>query len=110
MSNNEKKKILYKYNNKNQCLYKHDILSSLIRLPTKIKQDGIMKSYNIDNLKRQKNNYYSRPISISQNKTNLDSNSTNNLNKIEIIINTLNDIFNQIQIYFFIIYYYFFLC
>ena len=108
MSNNEKKGILYKYNNKNQCLYKHDILSSLIRLPTKIKQDGIMKSYNIDNLKRQKNNYYSRPISISQNKTHLDSNSNNNLNKIEIIINTLNDIFNQIQIYFFIIYYYFF--
>ena len=100
MSNNEKKGILYKYNNKNQCLYKHDILSSLIRLPTKIKQDGIMKSYNIDNLKRQKNNYYSRPISISQNKTNLDSNSNNNLNKIEIIINTLNDIFNQIQILF----------
>ena len=93
-----------------KCLYKHDILSSLIRLPTKIKQDGIMKSYNIDNLKKQKNNYYSRPISISQNKTNLDSNSNNNLNKIEIIINTLNDIFNQIQIYFFIIYYYFFLC
>ena len=59
-----------------------------------------MKSYNIDNLKRQKNNYYSRPISISQNKTNLDSNSNNNLNKIEIIINTLNDIFNQIQILF----------
>ena len=100
MSNNEKKGILYKYNNKNQCLYKHDILSSLIRLPTKIKQDGIMKSYNIDNLKRQKNNYYSRPISISQNKTHLDSNSNNNLNKIEIIINTLNDIFNQIQILF----------
>ena len=100
MFNNEKKGILYKYNNKNQCLYKHDILSSLIRLPTKIKQDGIMKSYNIDNLKRQKNNYYSRPISISQNKTNLDSNSNNNLNKIEIIINTLNDIFNQIQILF----------
>ena len=100
MSNNEKKGILYKYNNKNQCLYKHDILSSLIRLPTKIKQDGIMKSYNINNLKRQKNNYYSRPISISQNKTNLDSNSNNNLNKIEIIINTLNDIFNQIQILF----------
>ena len=100
MSNNEKKGILYKYNNKNQWLYKHDILSSLIRLPTKIKQDGIMKSYNIDNLKRQKNNYYSRPISISQNKTNLDSNSNNNLNKIEIIINTLNDIFNQIQILF----------
>ena len=100
MFNNEKKGILYKYNNKNQCLYKHDILSSLIRLPTKIKQDGIMKSYNIDNLKRQKNNYYSRPISISQNKTHLDSNSNNNLNKIEIIINTLNDIFNQIQILF----------
>ena len=100
MSNNEKKGILYKYNNKNQSLYKHDILSSLIRLPTKIKQDGIMKSYNIDNLKRQKNNYYSRPISISQNKTHLDSNSNNNLNKIEIIINTLNDIFNQIQILF----------
>ena len=59
-----------------------------------------MKSYNIDNLKRQKNNYYSRPISISQNKTHLDSNSNNNLNKIEIIINTLNDIFNQIQILF----------
>ena len=100
MFNNEKKGMLYKYNNKNQCLYKHDILSSLIRLPTKIKQDGIMKSYNIDNLKRQKNNYYSRPISISQNKTHLDSNSNNNLNKIEIIINTLNDIFNQIQILF----------
>ena len=83
--------------NPNQCLYKQDILSSLIRLPTKIKQNGIIKSYNIENIERQKNNYYSRAISIKQSKSNYDTNSVNNLNKIEIIINTLNDLFNQIQ-------------
>ena len=48
--------------NKNQCLYKQDVLSSLIRLPTKIKQNGVIKSYNIENIERQKNNYYSRAI------------------------------------------------
>ena len=83
--------------NKNQCLYKQDVLSSLIRLPTKIKQNGVIKSYNIENIERQKNNYYSRAISIKQIKSNYDTNSVNNLNKIEIIINTLNDLFNQIQ-------------
>ena len=83
--------------NKNQCLYKQDVLSSLIRLPTKIKQNGVIKSYNIENIERQKNNYYSRAISIKKNKSNYDTNSVNNLNKIEIIINTLNDLFNQIQ-------------
>ena len=83
--------------NPNQCLYKQDILSSLIRLPTKIKQNGVIKSYNIENIERQKNNYYSRAISIKQSKSNDDTNSVNNLNKIEIIINTLNDLFNQIQ-------------
>ena len=83
--------------NPNHCLYKQDILSSLIRLPTKIKQNGVIKSYNIENIERQKNNYYSRAISIKKNKSNYDTNSVNNLNKIEIIINTLNDLFNQIQ-------------
>ena len=41
-------------NKKNQCLYKREILSSLIRLPTKIKQDGVIKSYNIENIQREK--------------------------------------------------------
>ena len=52
--------------NPNHCLYKQDILSSLIRLPTKIKQNGVIKSYNIENIERQKNNYYSRAISIKK--------------------------------------------
>ena len=82
---------------KNQCLYKQEVLSSLLRLPTKIKQDGIIKSYNIENIERQRNNYYSRAISINEKKSNYDINSINNLNKIENIINSLNDLFNQIQ-------------
>ena len=41
---------------RNQCLYKREILSSLIRLPTKIKQDGVLKSYKMDNIQKEKKN------------------------------------------------------
>ena len=108
-------------NKKNQCLYKKEILSSLIRLPTKIKQDGVIKSYNIENIQREKKNYNTRPITVNLNKSinkqNIispyKSNQDNNYNeynntsysnqqksKIDILINNLYDLFNQIQLLF----------
>ena len=100
-------------NSKNQCLYKKEILSSLLKLPTKIKQDGIIKSYKIKNIERENKIYNSRPITvnlsksftqsnlISPYKNNNNNNNFNEKNNIEIVINNLNDLFNQIQISFF---------
>ena len=97
-------------NSKNQCLYKKEILSSLLKLPTKIKQDGIIKSYKIKNIERENKIYNSRPITVNLNKSftqsnlispykkNNNNNNFNEKNNIEIVINNLNDIFNQIQI------------
>ena len=111
-------------NKKNQCLYKREILSSLIRLPTKIKQDGVIKSYNIENIQREKKKYNTRPITVNLNKSinkqniispyksNQDNNYNNNNNdfntsysiqqktKIDILINNLYDLFHQIQLLF----------
>ena len=109
-------------NKKNQCLYKREILSSLIRLPTKIKQDGVIKSYNIENIQREKKKYNTRPITVNLNKSinkqNIispyKSNQDNNYNKnyintsysnqqktkIDILINNLYDLFHQIQLLF----------
>ena len=100
-------------NSKNQCLYKKEILSSLLKLPTKIKQDGIIKSYKIKNIERENKIYNSRPITVNLNKSftqsnlispykkNNNNNNFNEKNNIEIVINNLNDLFNQIQISFF---------
>ena len=44
-------------NSKSQCLYKKEILSSLLKLLTKIKQDRIIKTYNIDNIERENKLY-----------------------------------------------------
>ena len=100
-------------NSKNQCLYKKEILSSLLKLPTKIKQDGIIKSYKIKNIERENKIYNSRPITvnlsksftqsnlISPYKNNNNNNNFNEKNNIEIVINNLNDLFNQTQISFF---------
>ena len=100
-------------NSKNQCLYKKEILSSLLKLPTKIKQDGIIKSYKIKNIERENKIYNSRPITVNLNKSftqsnlispykkNNNNNNFNEKNNNEIEINNLNDLFNQIQISFF---------
>jgi len=102
-------------NKKNQCLYKKEILSSLIRLPTKIKQDGVLKSYNIENIQKERQNNKIKPITVNLNKSikkskiispNKENNNINifsnrKLLKLENLINNLNDIFNQIQILFF---------
>ncbi len=97
-------------NSINQCLYKKEILSSLLKLPTKIKQDGIIKSYKIKNIERENKIYNSRPITVNLNKSfnqsnlispyknNNNNNNFNEKNNIEIVINNLNDLFNQIQI------------
>ena len=100
-------------NKKSQCLYKKEILSSLIRLPTKIKQDGVLKSYNFENIQKEKYNK-TKPITVNLNKSInkskiISSNKQNNnmniftntkLLKIETLMNNLNDIFNQIQFLF----------
>ena len=101
-------------NSKCQCLYKKEILSSLLKSPTKIKQDGIIKSYNIDNIERENKLYNPRPITVNLNKffnytykNNNNNNYTfnnnifNEKNNIVILINNLNDLFNQIHINFF---------
>ena len=99
-------------NKKSQCLYKKEILSSLIRLPTKIKQDGVLKSYNIENIQKEKHN--KKPITVNLNKSikkskiispnkknnNMNIFSNTKLLKIETLMNNLNEIFNQIQFLF----------
>ena len=55
-------------NSKSQCLYKKEILSSLLKLLTKIKQDRIIKTYNIDNIERENKLYNPRPITVNLNK------------------------------------------
>ncbi len=98
-------------NKKNECLYKREILSTLVRLPTKIKQDGVLKSYKMDNIQKEKKQFNSNPISVNLNKNiNKQKFSSPNKskiiilnqkkNKIEIIIESLNDLFNQIQFLF----------
>ena len=93
---------------RNQCLYKKEILSSLIRLPTKIKQDGVLKSYNMENIQKERKRFNSRPITVNLNKNiNNQSPSKSTImllnqkkNKIENLIKSLNDLFNQIQVSF----------
>ena len=94
-------------NKKNECLYKREILSTLVRLPTKIKQDGVLKSYKMDNKKKEKNKINSTPITVNLNKQKFFSPNKSKIiilnqkkNKIEMIIESLNDLFNQIQFLF----------
>ena len=90
-------------NKKNECLYKREILSTLVRLPTKIKQDGVLKSYKMDNIQKEKNKINSTPITVNLNKQKFFSPNKSKIiilnqkkNKIEMIIESLNDLFNKI--------------
>ena len=101
-------------NSKGNCLYKKEILSSLNKLPLKIKKDGIIKTYITKN-NNSNNENKDKPVIINP-KINLNLTPSYNLskktrqivlnqkriksitkNKIENLILNLNDLFVKIN-------------